>query len=150
MTLSIAFGLPAPRKTGISVRGSKHLPKIGKCNSGRRLIRDLPSHRNRSSNGKEENMIRNLSPATFPNQSHRSPGTGQNEHTPIEGAGVISAWPRSGNGTGEEASHPKRKPGKPNGFESIDDESGTLARTIRPGHDLPADEYRDGPVPFGG
>lgn len=33
-------------------------------------------------------------------------------------------------------------------FESIGDESGTLARTIRPGHDLPADEDRDGPVPF--
>ena len=33
-------------------------------------------------------------------------------------------------------------------YENIDDESGTLARMIRPGHDLPADVDRDGPIPF--
>ena len=63
-------------------------------------------------------------------------------------ADASSAWPLSGNAAGGKVNLPKPKPGSPPTFESIDDESGTLARMIRPGHDLPADEDRDGPVPF--
>lgn len=67
-------------------------------------------------------------------------------------AGAPSAWPLSGKEeSGGVTIEPKKRGQKTLPiFESIDDESGTLARTIRPGHDLPADEDRDGPVPFDG